>query len=1022
MVKDKVLLVQAQVNGQILHEKELPFLADLGIAEGQATQTIITHNTAYQVDDLDAYDSDCDELNTTKVTLMANLSSYGSNALAEKAQQLEPKLYDGNVIEKTNAIVIPDSEETLMLAEESRSKMFLKQKDPIMLEKKVNTTPFDYANYVHSPKPTLSSRPTKVKVPKELSKVSMVNTSLKKLKHHLSSFDVVVKEKVLVITAIKDDLRKLKGKALVDDDITKHSIAPEMLQVHMEPLAPKLLNNRTAHSDYLMHTQEQSVILKEVVKQGKSQNPLNNSLGHALGNVCLLTRITTTAEMPLRKSTALESDTPKPVVVQIVLWYLDSGYSKHMTGDRSQLTNFVNKFLGQLCDSNLEVAFRQHTCYIRNLEGVDLLTGSRGNNLYTLSLGDMMASSPDILFQPLFDELLTPSPRVDHPAPKVIALIIKVVAPEPIASTCLPSSTTIDQDAPSPSNSQTLLETQSPIIPNDVEEDNHDLDVAHMNNNPFFGIPIPEAPSKQSSSTNFIHIIMHPNHQISKHNSKWTKDRPLENIIGKLANPDSTRLPLHEQALFCYHDAFLTAELVPRPDDVMVITLKWIYNVKLDELGEVYVSHPDRFVDPYNLNHVYKLKKALYGLKQAPRAWYDMLSSFLISQDFSKGSVDPTLFIHKDSKELLLVQIYVDDIIFAASTPELCDLYAKIMCSKFKMSMMGKISFFLGLQISQSPRGIFINQSKYVLESLKKYGYDSCDPVDTPMVEKSKLDEDKKGKPLGLSKSTYMRSKGSFDVDHAGCQDTRCSTSGSMQFLGDRLITGDVPETYVQEFCTTATVYHHSIRFKINNKKHIMNLEYFREMLQIYPKLPNQQLKEPPLEEAILTFRRNLGHSGVIKVITDANVNKLHQPWRSFVAVISKCLSDFVYQVETKNVKSGNEMYYPRFTKVIVNFFMTKDQSIPRRNMINWHLARDDHIFTMIKEYYVIASGAEPLTTKAIVKKKQAESDTSPKKKLVQAPKGKRIKVAAKVSKSGKKKLHAQGLETLSEIELSEAE
>ncbi|GKF89421.1 uncharacterized mitochondrial protein-like protein [Tanacetum coccineum] len=104
-----------------------------------------------------------------------------------------------------------------------------------------------------------------------------------------------------------------------------------------------------------------------------------------------------------------------------------------------------------------------------------------------------------------------------------------------------------------------------------------------------------------------------------------------------------------------------------------------------------------------------------------------------------------TMFIRGEGKELLLVQIYVDDIIFAASTPELCDLFAKIMC------LMGKISFFLGLQISQSPRGIFINQSKYALESLKKYGFGSCDPVDTPMVEKSKLDEDKEGKAIDPS-------------------------------------------------------------------------------------------------------------------------------------------------------------------------------------------------------------------------------------------------------------------------------
>ncbi|GJU83428.1 retrovirus-related pol polyprotein from transposon TNT 1-94 [Tanacetum coccineum] len=529
----------------------------------------------------------------------------------------------------------------------------------------------------------------------------------------------------------------------------------------------------------------------------------------------------------------------------------------------------------------------------------------------------------DLLFQPMFDELFNSLPYVDLQAPEVIATIPEVVAPAHAVLTGSPSSTTVDQDAPSPSNSHTTQETQTPIISHNVEEDNHDIEVAHMGNDPYFGIPIPEVASDQSSSSD---------------------DHPLENIIGNLDRPVSTRLQLHEQALFCYYDAFLTSvepknykdaltqacwieamqeelheferlevwELVPPPDKAFVITLKWIYKIKLDELGgilknkawfvahgyrqeegidfeesfalvarleairiflafaahmnmvvyqmdvkivflngnlreEVYVSQPDGFVDLDKPNYVYKLKKALYGLKQAPRAWYDMLSSFLISNDFSKGSVDPTLFIRREGKELLLVQIYVDDIIFAASTPELCDLFAKIKCSKFKMSMMGKISFFLGLQISQSPRGIFINQSKYALESLKKYGFESCDPVDTPMVEKSKLDEDKEGKAVDPShyrgmigtllyltasrpdlqfaicmcaryqarptekhlnavKRIFRYLKGIVhrglwypkdssialtafaDADHAGCQDTCRSTSGSIQRLGDRLV------------------------------------------------------------------------------------------------------------------------------------------------------------------------------------------------------------------------------------------
>nr|GEU48273.1 hypothetical protein [Tanacetum cinerariifolium] len=388
----------------------------------------------------------------------------------------------------------------------------------------------------------------------------------------------------------------------------------------------------------------------------------------------------------------------------------------------------------------------------------------------------------DILFQPLFDELLTPPPSVDYPATDVIALIAEVVALEPAASTISHSSTTIDYDAPSPSNSQTTHETQSPIIPNDVEEENHNLDVAHLNNDPFFD---------------------------ALNQSNWIEAMQEElNEFERLG----------------------VWELVPRPNKVMVITLKWIYKVKLDELGgilknkarlvargyrqeegvdfeesfapvarldairiflafaahmnmvvyqmdvktaflngnlreEVYVSQPDGLVNPDNPNHVYKLKKALYRLKQALRA---------------------------------------------------------------------------------CPRGFFINQLKYALESLKKNDFDTCDLVDTPMVEKSNLDEDKKGKTIDplhyrgmigthlyLAASRpdlqfvicmcaryqaqptekhlhavkmifwYLRGtvnrglwypKDSLiapiefaDADHAGCQDTRRSTCGSMQFLGDRL-------------------------------------------------------------------------------------------------------------------------------------------------------------------------------------------------------------------------------------------
>ncbi|GKC08275.1 retrovirus-related pol polyprotein from transposon TNT 1-94 [Tanacetum coccineum] len=196
-------------------------------------------------------------------------------------------------------------------------------------------------------------------------------------------------------------------------------------------------------------------------------------------------------------------------------------------------------------------------------------------------------------------------------------------------------------------------------------------------------------------------------------------------------------------------------------------------NGKLKE--EVYISQPEGFLDHDNPSHVYKLKKALYGLKQAPRAWYDMLSSFLISQHFSKGAVDPTLFTRQARNDLLLVKIYVDDIIFVSTNTAMCTEFANQMTTKFKMSMMGNMSFFLRLQISQSPRGIFINQSKYASKIVKKYGLLTTEYVDTPMVEKNKLDEDLQGKQVdatlygGMIRSLMYLTSSRPDLIYAAC-------------------------------------------------------------------------------------------------------------------------------------------------------------------------------------------------------------------------------------------------------------
>ncbi|KAJ9557345.1 hypothetical protein OSB04_011959 [Centaurea solstitialis] len=163
---------------------------------------------------------------------------------------------------------------------------------------------------------------------------------------------------------------------------------------------------------------------------------------------------------------------------------------------------------------------------------------------------------------------------------------------------------------------------------------------------------------------------------------------------------------------------------------------------------EVYIEQPEGFVNPDFPNHVCILDKALYGLKQAPRAWYETLTNHLLSKGFKRGTIDTTFFLKKEGDDLLLVQIYVDDIIFGSTNPELCTKFSKIMETEFEMSMMGELNFFLGIQVKQNPDGIFINQSKYIKDMLKKFHMTDCSPIKTPMPTGNLLGPDLAGKSV----------------------------------------------------------------------------------------------------------------------------------------------------------------------------------------------------------------------------------------------------------------------------------
>ncbi|GJY27306.1 retrovirus-related pol polyprotein from transposon TNT 1-94 [Tanacetum coccineum] len=320
-----------------------------------------------------------------------------------------------------------------------------------------------------------------------------------------------------------------------------------------------------------------------------------------------------------------------------------------------------------------------------------------------------------------------------------------------------------------------------------------------------------EEPSSNSTSQGSSSNVR-PSHTSFEMTGRWTKDHPIANVTDDLSRSVSTRKQLKTDTMWCYFDAFLTSvepknfkqtmtepswidamqeeihkfkrlqvwELVPCLDKVMLIKLKWIYKVKTDDFGGVLNNKARLVAQGFRQEEGIDLEESF-----APVARIDAICIFVanatnknmmifqmdVKTAFLNGElkeevyvsqpegfvdqeynhmcvVDPTLFTRKVGNELLLVQIYIDDIIFASTNNALCNEFANQMTTKFKMSMMGHMSFFLGLKISQSPRGIFLNQSKHASEIIKKYGLLSSDSVDTPMVEKNKVDEDLQGTPV----------------------------------------------------------------------------------------------------------------------------------------------------------------------------------------------------------------------------------------------------------------------------------
>nr|GEV93615.1 retrovirus-related Pol polyprotein from transposon TNT 1-94 [Tanacetum cinerariifolium] len=808
---------------------------------------------------------------------------YQNSFYLKKAQRIKPTLYDGIVISAKHVVVhVIDDEETLILEEESRSKMSAKEKDPEAIKRKISNKPIDYvklnklyedfgkrfipqqelstdkASWYHMLNPSTKhsdALPVKIKAPKELLKVSLVNESLKKLKLHLFNFDKAVKirttpnartedllNEIMEVQIVFDEMNAAIQQSLVDKQCLKiakkelflendrfshpimsqdvlltvmnsMSLIDESVNVERKRnescdkcfnLEVELLKSQNAHNDllkreahidYLKYTQEQADILRGIVEQAKAKQPLDNALEFAYKHAqriqellvyvrdtfpnainLIVKKVAVTPKNKVKKvrfAEPLTSSSNIKHVVHIVIWYLDSRCSKHMTGNRSQLINFVGKSLGTVRSGNEHIAriigyddyqlgnvtisrvyyaeAINTACYTQNCSLIRLRYNKTSYEL-------MQDKKLDSSFFYVFGALCYPTNNNDDlgkldakadigifvgyaPAKKAFRIYNKRTSKfietiyvtfdelTAMASEQLGSGPGLQCMTPATSSSGLIPNpiSQQPCIPLNRDDWDHlfqSMFDEYFNPPTIFVSPVPVAAAPRAvdladspvstSIDQDAPSTSIPSTQEQEHSPNISQEP--KNFKQAMTEPswiDAMQEEIHE------FERLQVWELVPCPDKVFLIKLKWIYKVKTDEFGavlknkarlvaqgfrkeeginfeesfaplarieairifvanvahknmtifqmdvkttflngelkeEVYVSQPEGFVDQDNPSHVYKLNKALYGLKQVPRAWYDMLSSFLISEHFSKGAVDPTLFTRKEGNDLLL--------------------------------------------------------------------------------------------------------------------------------------------------------------------------------------------------------------------------------------------------------------------------------------------------------------------------------------------------------------------------------
>nr|GEW40229.1 retrovirus-related Pol polyprotein from transposon TNT 1-94 [Tanacetum cinerariifolium] len=813
--------------------------------------------------------------------------------------------------------------------------MLLKQQDLLVLEMKVNTTPVDYVvlnqlsqdfekrfipqtelsakqafwsqNSMNSSDPNPSKRPTKVEVPKELPKGNMPsgNTKKDKIQRPPSST-----QKNKVEAHPKTVKSSLKNKNFIVEPKGTASVQHSKLNANSEFICVK------CHGCMLFDNHDLCVILVlnlnllRKIQREKFGNQLArcllklDTLGDLLGSIVFDVPSSSLDECRLSKFFSGTFKFRNDHMEKIM------GYGDYQIGNVTISRVYYVEglghnlfFIGKFYDSNFKVDFRQHTCFIHNLEGVDLLTGSRGNNLYTLSLGDMMAWTKD------------------HPIAKVIG--------DPSRSV----------------STRKQLQTDAMWC----FFDSFITSVEHKN-------------FKQVKTDEFGGVLKNKSRLVAQGFSK-EESFNFEESFAPVARIEAIRIFIANAA----HKNMTIFQM-----DVKTAFL----NGELKE--EVYISQPVGFVDQDNPSHVYSLKR----LSMVSNKHHVHGTTCCYVPSFPNISLKVQLIRHSSHRKQGMTYYcdYVDTPLVEKSNLDE-DLQGKPVDATLYRGMIGSLMY---LTFSRA-------DLTYVVCLCARY---QAKPTKKHLNVVKRVFRYLKGTiNMGLwyLKDTGMSLTAYADADHMGCQDTRSSTSGSAQFIGDKLVSWSSKKQKCTAISSTEAEYIALSRLSttFKPKEHtfqvaldVLSLTPFYQAFlisasvpaiymhefwaTICPNLPGQKFMDSPFEEEILAFIKKLGYYGNMKSLSDSKVETVPQPWRTFRTIINKCLSgkvtgndllrlsqaqiiwgmyyqknvdyvyllweDLVYQIENKEAKKNKDMYYPRFTKVIINHIMSKYQSISRRN------------------------------------------------------------------------------------------